>query len=301
MVKWGRDTQLSVRMFLVMFLLAVVYLAFIAILASAGVSLIFLVVVAILLLAVQYFFSDKIALLSMGAHEVTEQEAPQLHETIGRLAQIADLPKPRVALARTSMPNAFATGRNPKNAVIAVTTGLMERLEPRELEAVLAHEMTHIRNRDVVVMTVASFFAMVAQLLMRMMFWGSLFGGGFGGGGRRDRNEEGMMAFIYLASILVWIISFFLIRTLSRYREYAADRGSAIITGSPSSLMSALTKISGVMDRIPDKDLRQVQGMNALFISPATKQTVSELFSTHPTLEHRLARLREMSREMEGM
>src|SRR5579875_3444467 len=147
MVKWGRDTQLSVRMFLVMFLLAVVYLAFIAILASAGVSLIFLVVVAILLLAVQYFFSDKIALLSMGAHEVTEQEAPQLHETIGRLAQIADLPKPRVALARTSMPNAFATGRNPKNAVIAVTTGLMERLEPRELEAVLAHEMTHIRNR----------------------------------------------------------------------------------------------------------------------------------------------------------
>lgn len=301
MVKWGRDTQLSVRMFLVMFLLAVVYLAFIAILASAGVSLIFLVVVAILLLLVQYFFSDKIALLSMGAHEVTEQEAPQLHETIGRLAQIADLPKPRIAIARTSMPNAFATGRNPKNAVIAVTTGLMERLEPRELEAVLAHEMTHIRNRDVVVMTIASFFAMVAQLLMRMMFWGSLFGGGFGGGGRRDRNEESMMALIYLVSIIVWIISFFLIRTLSRYREYAADRGSAIITGSPSSLMSALTKISGVMDRIPDKDLRQVQGMNALFISPATKQTISEIFSTHPTLEHRLARLREMSREMEGM
>lgn len=301
MVKWGKDTQLSVRMFLVMFLLAVVYLAFIAILASAGISLIFLVVVAVLLLGVQYFFSDKIALLGMGAHEVTEQEAPQLHETIGRLAQIADLPKPRVAIARTSMPNAFATGRNPNNAVIAVTTGLMERLEPRELEAVLAHEMTHIRNRDVVVMTVASFFAMVAQLLMRMMFWGSLFGGGFGGGGRRDRNEESIMAFIYLASIIVWIISFFLIRTLSRYREYAADRGSAIITGSPSSLMSALTKISGVMDRIPDKDLRQVQGMNALFISPATKQTVSEIFSTHPSLEHRLARLREMSREMEGM
>lgn len=301
MVKWGRDTQLSVRMFLVMFLLAVVYLAFIAILASAGISLIFLVVVAILLLLVQFFFSDKIALLSMGAHEVTEQEAPQLHETIGRLAQIADLPKPRVAIARTSMPNAFATGRSPKNAVIAVTTGLMERLEPRELEAVLAHEMTHIRNHDVVVMTVASFFAMVAQLLMRMMFWGSLFGGGFGGGGRRDRNEESMMALIYLVSIIVWIISFFLIRTLSRYREYAADRGSAIITGSPSSLMSALTKISGVMDRIPEKDLRQVQGMNALFIAPATKQAISEIFSTHPTLEHRLARLREMSREMEGM
>ncbi|HEX3722222.1 MAG TPA: M48 family metalloprotease, partial [Nitrolancea sp.] len=196
-------------------------------------------------------------------------------------------------------PNAFATGRNPKHAVIAVTRGLMNRLQPAELEAVLAHEMTHVRNRDVMVMMVASFFAMVAQLLMRMLFWGGMMGGM---GGRRDRRDGGSIAMIYLASILVWVISFLLIRTLSRYREFAADRGSAIITGSPSNLMSALVKISGAMQRIPERDLREVQGMNAMFIIPAAVGNgLSEIFSTHPSLEHRLERLRALSREMEGL
>lgn len=299
MAKWGRDTELSVRMFLVMFLLAVLYLGFIAVLWAVGVQFIAIIIIALALLSVQYFLSDKIALLSMGAHEVSAQEAPQLYATIGRLVQIADLPMPRIAISEANVPNAFATGRNPKNAVVAVTQGLLNRLDQPELEAVLAHELTHVKNRDVAVMTIASFFAVAAQFMMRMFFWGSMFGGM---GGRRGRNNDNSIVLIYLASIVVWVISFFLIRTLSRYREYAADRGSAIITGAPSHLMSALMKISGVMDRIPDQDLREVQGMNALFIFPAVKgETFSEIFSTHPSLEHRLQRLRELSREMEGM
>lgn len=303
MARWGRDTQLSVRMFVVMFLLAAVYLAFIAVLAAYGVRFVPLAVIAVALLAVQYFMSDKIALWSMGAHEVSPQEAPELHAVIDRLAASIDLPKPRVAIADTQMPNAFATGRNPKNAVVAVTTGIMQRLDPQELEAVLAHELSHIRNRDVMVMTLASFFAMVAQLMMRWMFWGGMYGGmGDRGGDRRDGGGGGAMILIYLASILVWVISFFLIRALSRYRELAADRGAAIITGAPSHLMSALMKISGVMNRIPDRDLREVQQMNAFFIIPAIHaDSFSGLLSTHPSLETRLERLRSLSREMEGL
>lgn len=300
MARWGRDTELSVRMFIVMFLLAAVYLGFIAVLWYAGADFVTLVFVAAVLLAIQYFASDRIALWTMGAREVSPQEAPQLHAMVDRLAQIADLPKPRVAVSPSRMPNAFATGRNPKNAVVAVTEGLLERLDPPEIEAVLAHELAHIRNRDVLVMTLASFFAMVAQLLMRWLFWGGMYGGV----GRRDdrRGGGGAIALVYLASILVWVISFFLIRALSRYREYAADRGAAIITGAPSQLMSALMKISGVMDRIPERDLREVQGMNALFIIPAAKgQSIAELFSTHPSLDNRLERLRRLSREMEGL
>lgn len=302
MAQWGRDTELSVRMFLVMFLLAATYLAFIAVLAYAGVDFITLMIVAVALLGVQFFMSDKIAMWSMGAREVSPQEAPELHAMVERLAQIADLPKPRIAISPSRMPNAFATGRNPKNAVVAVTQGLLERLEPRELEAVLAHELAHVRNRDVMVMTIASFFAVVAQMMMRWFFWGGMYGGFGGGRDRRNGGGGGAIALAYLASILVWIISFFLIRTLSRYREYAADRGAAIITGAPSQLMSALIKISGVMERIPERDLREVQGMNALFIFPAVnRQSLSELVSTHPSLENRLARLRELSREMEGL
>lgn len=287
-------------MFVVMFLLALVYLAFIAVLISAGVDYVSVLVIAVILLGVQYFMSDKIALWSMGAREVSEQEMPELHATVSRLAQIADLPKPRVALSDAAMPNAFATGRGPKNSVVAVTRGLLERLDPPELEAVLAHELSHIRNRDVLVMTLASFFAMVAQLLTRWFFWGGMYGGF----GRRDDRRDGgnSLAIIYLVSILVWVISFFLIRALSRYREYAADRGSAIITGAPSALMSALVKISGIMDRIPDRDLREVQGMNAFFIIPAVHSaSLSELISTHPSLENRLERLRKLQREMEGL
>lgn len=297
MSRWGRDTGLSVRMFIVMFLLTALYLAFMAVLISAGVSFIFVLVIAVGMMGIQYYTSDKIALWSMGAKIVKPEEAPELHAIIERLAVFANLPKPRVAIADTQVPNAFATGRNPKNAVVAVTRGLLNRLDPAELEAVLAHEMSHIRNRDVMVMTLASFFAVVAQLMMRWFFWGSMMGGG-----RRDRRDGGSIAMIYLASILVWVISFFLIRALSRYREYAADRGAAIITGSPSHLMSALVKISGVMQRIPQKDLREVQQMNAFFIIPAAVGGgFNELISTHPSLEHRLERLRTLSREMEGL
>jgi len=296
MSRWGRDTGLSFRMFVVMFLLTVVYLAFIAILISAGVSAVVILFIAAIMVLVQYFASDKIALASMGAKIVEPEQAPELHGTIERLAAIANLPKPKVAIADSDVPNAFATGRNPNHAVIAVTRGLMNRLQPAEIEAVLAHEMSHVRNRDVMVMTFATFFSVVAQLIMRMFFWGGM------GMGRRDRRDGGSIAMVYLGSILVWIISYLLIRTLSRYREYAADRGSALLTGSPSNLMSALVKISGVMQRIPDRDLREVQGMNAMFIIPASVgNTVSELFSTHPSLENRLERLRAMSREMEGL
>jgi heat shock protein HtpX len=296
MSRWGRDTGLSFRMFVVMFLLTVVYLAFIAILISAGVSAIVILFIAGIMVLVQYFASDKIALASMGAKIVEPEQAPELHGTIERLAAIANLPKPRVAIADSDVPNAFATGRNPNHAVVAVTRGLMNRLQPAEIEAVLAHEMSHVRNRDVMVMTFATFFSVVAQLIMRMFFWGGM------GMGRRDRRDGGSIAMIYIGSILVWVISYLLIRTLSRYREYAADRGAAILTGSPSNLMSALVKISGVMQRIPERDLREVQGMNAMFIIPASVgNTMSELFSTHPSLENRLERLRAMSREMEGL
>lgn len=296
MSRWGRDTGLSFRMFVVMFLLTVVYLAFIAILISAGVSSIVILFIAGILVLVQYFASDKIALASMGAKIVEPEQAPELHGMIERLAAIANVPKPRVAIADSDVPNAFATGRNPSHAVIAVTRGLMNRLQPAEIEAVLAHEMSHVRNRDVMVMTFATFFSVVAQLIMRMFFWGGM------GMGRRDRRDGGSIAMIYIGSILVWVISYLLIRTLSRYREYAADRGAAILTGSPSNLMSALVKISGVMQRIPERDLREVQGMNAMFIIPAAVgNTMSELFSTHPSLENRLERLRAMSREMEGL
>ncbi len=296
MSRWGRDTGLSIRMFVVMFLLTALYLAFIAVLISAGVGAVSVLFIAAIMIGAQYFLSDKIALWSMGARIVSPEEAPELHGMIERLSAIANLPKPRVAIADSDVPNAFATGRSPKNAVVAVTRGLMNRLEPAEMEAVLAHELSHVRNRDVMVMTLASFFAVVAQLMMRWFFWGGMMGG------RRDRRDGGSIAMIYMASILVWVISFFLMRALSRYREYAADRGSAIITGSPANLMSALMKISGVMQRIPERDLREVQQMNAFFIVPAAVgNSLTEILSTHPSLEHRLERLRALSREMEGL
>ena len=286
---YGRDTGLSARMFITLFLLAVVYLAFLAVMLAAGLDYTLMFLIAFALLGAQYFFSDKLVLWTMGAREVSAEEAPELHGTIERLVALADLPKPRIAVVESSMPNAFATGRSPHNAVVAVTTGLMERLEQPEVEAVLAHELSHIRNRDVMVMTLASFFSTVAYFLMRI---------GLSGGGRRDRG--GGAAAIFIVSILVWIISFFLIRALSRYRELAADRGAAIITGAPSQLASALIKISGTMQRIPQRDLREVEGMNAFFILPAAHGSSRfELFSTHPSLERRLERLKSMEQEME--
>ncbi|HZQ37609.1 MAG TPA: zinc metalloprotease HtpX [Dehalococcoidia bacterium] len=295
----GPDAGLITRMVIVGFLLAAVYLFFMAVLFAARVPWFFILIFAGSGLVIQYFFSDKLALLSMGGHEVSPAQAPELHAIIDRLSQQMDLPKPRVAIADTDMPNAFATGRNPKHAVVCCTTGILRRLNTEEMEAVLGHELTHVKNRDVAVITFASFFATVASFIMQWGFWLGLYGGG-----RRDRDRDGGNAFIlvYFASILVWIISFFLIRALSRYRELAADRGSAIVTGAPSHLESALMKISTGMARIPNDDLRSKQTLNAFFIVPAIAggASLSELFSTHPSLERRIAQLQKIQRELYG-
>jgi heat shock protein HtpX len=272
-------------------LLVLVYLGFMAAMFAAGVDSFLLFIMAAGMLGVQYFFSDKLVLASAGAKVVEANQAPDLHAMIDRLVQAADLPKPKVAIINSPVPNAFATGRSPKASAVAVSTGLLETLEPPELEAVIAHELTHIKNRDVAVITLASFFSTVAQFVMRSSLSG-------GGGRRRDKN--GSVIIFFAASILTWIISFFLIRALSRYREFAADRGAALLTGSPAALQSALIKISGTMQRVPQQDLREVQGMNAFFIVPVhVKQSVLELFSTHPSIEKRIAYLDELAREME--
>jgi heat shock protein HtpX len=295
------DVGLSMRMILTIFLLGAVYVVFGVVLAHYGVPLTLLIVVAALIAFVQFFFADKIALLSMGAKIVDEAQAPQLHEMIGRLAAQANLPKPRIAIVNTTMPNAFATGRSKNHAVVAVTTGIMNKLEPQEMEAVLAHELTHIINRDMLVMTIAAFFAMVAGLIVRNFFF---FGGGFGGGyGRRSNNNDNggaVLAMILLVSIVVYAVSFLLIRALSRYRELAADRGSALITGDPSHLASALLRISNDMQRIPDRDIREAQTVNALWIVPAFKgSSMMSLLSTHPSTEERVRRLQQMQLTME--
>lgn len=296
--RWSRDIGLTIRMFVVMGLLTLIYLAFFAFLASRGVSTISLLVLAAIMVGIQYFFSDKLALLAAGARVVDRQQAPELYAMVERLAAQADLPVPKVAVIDTPVPNAFATGRSPKAAVVAVTTGLLRTLEPEEVEAVLAHEMTHIRNRDVMVMTIASFFALVAQLITRWAFWGSLWGGD--NRGRRDSGNVFLL--IYLVSMIVYFVSTLLMLALSRYREFAADRGAALITGAPSRLISALLKISGVMQRVPQQDLREVAAMNAFFIVPAIRgEDIAELFATHPSLEKRIARLQALARELEGV
>jgi len=287
------DFGLTTRMFLTMFLLAIVYLLFIAVL-SRFFNLFLVIPIAILLLGLQYYYSDRLILMSLGAREVSEQEAPELHQIISRLAQTTGIPKPRVAMIDTPVPNALATGRDPNHALVAVTTGITRQLNEPELEAVIAHELSHVIHRDMRVMAMASFFATVASFIVQMGMWGGFYGGGYGG--RRDSRDSGnAFIFVFLVSAAVWAISFVLIRTLSRYREYAADRGSAIITQQPSNLASALLKISGTMQRIPDRDLRQVEAANSLMLFPvAHRGSLSEIFSTHPSLEHRLARLREM-------
>jgi heat shock protein HtpX len=277
-------------------LLGLLYVAFAVVLFSVlkvGLAPMLLIVVGIAFF--QYYTSDKLALLAAGAKVVERDQAPELYDTVERLATMAELPTPRVAIVDTDVPNAFATGRNPKHAVVAVTTGLMRRVNQQELEGVLAHELTHIRNRDVRTMTLASFFAMLAALVARF----ALYGGIFGGGNNRDNNGPPIWLILMVVAWVTYAISFVLIRTISRYREYAADRGSAIITGAPEYLMSALQKISGEIARIPQRDLREVQGMNAFFIIPASvKQAGAELFMDHPPLEKRLAALAEIAREM---
>jgi heat shock protein HtpX len=294
---FGRDRGLQFRMLVTLFLLGLVYAVLVGVLFAAGVGAVTIAVIAGGLFLLQFFTSDKIALLSMGAHEVTPAEAPQLHAIIDRLCVQANLPKPRVAIAQTPMPNAFAVGRSPKSATVCVTTGLMDKLSAPELEAVLAHELTHVQNRDVVVMTIASFFASIAAFIVQMGFW---FGGAFGG----DDNNEGGVGFIVviLVSAVVYMISFVLLQALSRYREFAADRGSALITGRPSALVSALYKISDTMQQIPQRDLRAANGELAAFyiFPPKAKATVANLFSTHPSLEARVKALTRLEAQLQG-
>ena len=297
---YGRDAGLTLRMLFTTGLLGLLYVVFAVVLINfLNVGWLPMLVIIGGLAFVQYYTSDKLALAAAGAKVVERDEAPDLHDVVERLCAMADLPKPRIAVMDTPVPNAFATGRSPKHAAVCVTTGLWQRLEPKEIEGVLAHELSHIANRDVLTMTIASFFAMLAAFITRMFLWTGMFGG-FGGGGNRDNNNGPPIWLIVLVvSILVYAISYVLIRTLSRYREYAADRGSALITGAPEHLMSALQKISSQMTLIPQQDLRQVEGMNAFFIIPAKARTMaSELFMDHPPIEKRLAALAEIAREM---
>jgi heat shock protein HtpX len=281
-------------------LLGLLYVIFAVVLFNVlNVGLVPMLLIVVGLAFFQYYTSDKLALAAAGAKVVTPEEAPALHEMVERLCAMADLPKPKVAVMDTPVPNAFATGRSPKHAAVCVTTGLWQRLDPKETEGVLAHELSHIANRDVLVMTVASFFAMLAAMLTRFGLYAGMWGGGYGGGNRNNNNGPPVWLIVFAVSMVVYLISFILIRTISRYREYAADRGSALITGAPEYLMSALQKISSQMTLIPNQDLRQVEGMNAFFIIPArVKGGLSELFMDHPPIEKRLAALSEIAREM---
>ena len=299
---FGRDRGLSLRMIFTSALLGLLYVVFAVVLFSVfNFSLIAMLVIVIGIAVFQYFSSAKIALAASGAKVVSAEEAPELHAMVERLCAMANLPKPQIAVVDSDVPNAFATGRNPKHAAVAVTAGLWRRLEPQEIEAVLAHELSHVANRDVLVMTVASFFAMLAAMLTRFGLYAGMFGG-FGGGGNRsngNNNQVPVWLIVFLVSVVVYAISWVLIRTISRYREYAADRGSAIMTGAPENLMSALQKISSGITQIPQKDLREVQGMNAFFIIPTNwKTNMSEWMMDHPPLEKRLAALSEIAREM---
>ena len=293
---YGRDAGLSLRIVLTTTLLGLLYVVFAVVLFQVlNVGLVPMLVIVVALAFFQYYTSDKLALKAAGAKVVERDEAPELHDMIERLCAMADLPKPRVAVIDTDVPNAFATGRSPKHAAVAVTRGLWQRLEPQEIEGVLAHELSHVANRDVLIMTVASFFATLAGVLTRF----GLYSGMFGGGRSRDNNSVPVWLIVLLVSVVTYFLSQILILAISRYREFAADRGSALITGAPEHLMSALQKISSDMLRIPQRDLREVEGMNAFFIIPANvKGSIGSLFMTHPPLEKRLAALAEIAREM---
>jgi heat shock protein HtpX len=306
--RYAPDRGLTARMTATIFLLGLVFVAFVAAIIGIGIayhaSSGLIVLIALVLgggMAIgSLFYSDKIALATAGAQEVTPQQAPRLHGIVDRLCALADMPKPRVAIANTDMPNAFATGRNADKSVLCVTTGLMRRLDDQELEGVIAHEMSHVAHKDVQVMTIASFLAIVAALLIRIAFYGELFGGG-----RRDSNNQNaaiVMLALMAVSIVVYAVSFLLIRLLSRYRELAADRSGALLTGQPSALKSALVKVSGDIAKIPTRDLRTAEPLNAFFFAPAMSlrggASLSRVFSTHPTLERRLAELDKVQRQL---
>jgi heat shock protein HtpX len=292
-----RDRGLQTRMLFTLFLLGAIYVAFAGILFAAGAGVGILVLALAGFSLAQLFLSDKLALASMGAKIVSPAEAPGLHAMIERLCIQADLPKPRIAIADSDVPNAFAMGRSQKTAVVCATTAIIETLEPHELEGVLAHELTHVKNRDVMIMTVASFFASIAAMITQFGFY---FGGAFGGGGDDDDSGPAFIV-VLLASLAVYVISYFLMLALSRYREFGADRGAALITGRPSALSAALLKLSGAMQRVPDQDLRQAERMNAFFIVPTSvKKSVHTLFMTHPPMEKRIEALERMESQLQA-
>jgi heat shock protein HtpX len=299
--RYPKDPGLTARMTVTIFLLGLLYVVFIGALLAVGLSYTVVIVIAGALLFAQYFFSDKIALFSMHARVVSEQEAPELHAMVDRLCALADMPKPKVGIAESDVPNAFATGRSPKAAVVCVTSGIMRRLDYQELEAVLSHELSHVAHRDVAVMTIASFLGVLAGLITRFTLYAGMFGGyGGGGGDRDDNNGAAAVLGIMLISIVVYAISFLLTRALSRYRELSADRSGAILIGAPAALASALTKVTGAMSQIPTRDLRSAEAFNAFFFAPALTKgfSLSTLFSTHPPLEKRLEQLARLEEQM---
>ena len=299
--RYPADRGLTTRMMTTVFLIGLLYAVFVAALLAAHVQAGFVIVLALVIGGAQYYFSDKIALYSMGGKIVAREEAPQLHGVVDRLVALADMPKPVVAIAQSDIPNAFATGRDQKHAVVCVTTGLLRRLDEPEIEAVLAHELSHVAHRDVAVMTIASFLGLLAGLLTRIFYYSALFGG-FGGGRGRNNNDNAALfeVGVVLLSAVVYAISFVLIRTLSRYRELAADRSGAILIGQPQLLASALVKVSGEMGRIPTRDLRAAEHFNAFYFAPALAPgaSLSTLFSTHPPLQKRLDELAKLDAEM---
>ena len=288
---FGRDPGLQFRMILTLFLLGALYVVFAGVLIGAGVQGPVILLICGGLALLQLMTSDKLALHAMGAREVTPQEAPELHAMIERLCIQADLPKPKIAVAQTNMPNAFALGRSQKSATVCATTGIMNLLSPAELEGVMAHELAHVKNRDVMIMTIASFFASVAAMILQ-------FGFLFGGGGHSDDDDGPGMFAIIIVSLIVYVVSFVLMMALSRYREFVADRGAALVTGRPSALASALRKISSGMERIPQQDLRVANELSAFFIS-SPKAKIAGLFATHPPMEKRIEKLMEYERELQ--
>lgn len=280
-------------------ILGLLYIVFLSVLAYIGLGFLPITVIALIMIMAQWYFSDKIVMWSAGAKVVTREQFPELHNLVERIVARNNLPKPKIAVINTRMPNAFATGKGPKSSVVAVTTGLMDTLNIEELEGVIAHELTHIRNRDVLVLTLASLFSTVAWYLMQFGFYGGLYGGGMGYGGNRNNNSAGAMIIVIAVALLTWVVSFLIIRAISRYREFAADRGSAQMTGKPIELANALMKISGTMKNVPTRDLRQEEGLNAFFIVPALSgSTIGNLFSTHPPIQKRVQKLMEMEASM---
>lgn len=289
--RYKRDPNLSLRLIFCFIALSALYATFIGVLTYLGVGFIPITLMVSAMLLAQWYFSDKMVLWFSGAKVVSKEQFPQVHEIVEKLVQRSNLPKPKVAVVNTSMPNAFATGKGHKSSVVAVTTGLLDTLDYDELEAVIGHELSHIKSRDVLVLTLASLFSVVASFLMRYALFGAMFGGG-----RSRNNAGGAMLILILVAVVTWIVSFIITRAISRYREYAADRGSAQVTGKPMELASALTKISGSMHRVPQQHAQRFQSLNAFFIIPAfSSNSLVNLFSTHPPVEKRIQKLKEMS------